>query len=65
MPKHTPRRLDCKKLAKKLVCSLKHLRFYFRFKNRPGMTFDDVSVAADQEFQLHVDNLGTLEYSTK
>lgn len=40
-------------------------KVFFRFKNRPGMTFDDVSVTADQEFQLHVDNLGTLEYSTK
>jgi hypothetical protein len=29
------------------------------------MTFDDVTAAADQEFQLHVDNLGTLEYATK
>jgi hypothetical protein len=35
------------------------------FKNRPSMTFDDVTAAADQEFQLHVDNLGTLEYATK
>ncbi|KAJ3654058.1 hypothetical protein Zmor_013272 [Zophobas morio] len=35
------------------------------FKNRPSMTFDDVGATADQEFQLHVDNQGTLEYATK
>ncbi|EFA03260.1 PITH domain-containing protein CG6153 [Tribolium castaneum] len=35
------------------------------FKNRPRMTFDDVSAVADQEFQLHVDNTGLLEYATK
>ncbi|KAF2884795.1 hypothetical protein ILUMI_21402 [Ignelater luminosus] len=35
------------------------------YKNRPHMTFDDVTVAADQEFELHTDLSGTLEYSTK
>ncbi|RZC37413.1 PITH domain-containing protein CG6153, partial [Asbolus verrucosus] len=35
------------------------------FKNRPAMTFDDATSVADQEFQLHIDNLGTLEYATK
>lgn len=29
------------------------------------MTFDDAAVAADQEFELHTDLSGTLEYSTK
>lgn len=29
------------------------------------MSFDDVSVAADQEFELHQDNQGLLEYATK
>lgn len=29
------------------------------------MTFDDVSAPVDQEFDLHPDNTGTLEYSTK
>ncbi|KAK9687249.1 PITH domain [Popillia japonica] len=35
------------------------------FKNRPHMTFDDVASAPDQEFDLHVDPTGSLEYSTK
>lgn len=35
------------------------------FKNRPHMTFDDVSVGADQEFEVHLDPNGVLEYSTK
>lgn len=29
------------------------------------MTFDDVGALEDQEFDLHPDNTGTLEYSTK
>jgi hypothetical protein len=29
------------------------------------MTFDDVGAPEDQEFDLHPDNSGTLEYSTK
>jgi hypothetical protein len=29
------------------------------------MTFDDVGAPAEQEFDLHPDNIGTLEYSTK
>lgn len=28
------------------------------------MTFDDTSLPPDQEFDLHPDNAGTLEYST-
>ena len=39
--------------------------FFPRFKNRPHMTFDDVNMAADQEFELHRDTDGTLEYTTK
>lgn len=35
------------------------------FKNREHMTFDDVGLAADQEFDLHPDPSGTLEYTTK
>ncbi|CAH1183690.1 unnamed protein product [Phaedon cochleariae] len=35
------------------------------FKNRPSMTFDDVSAAADQEFDLAKDKTGAVEYSTK
>lgn len=34
------------------------------YKNRPYMTFDDTSLPADQEFDLHPDSSGTLEYST-
>ncbi|XP_066902338.1 PITH domain-containing protein CG6153 [Halyomorpha halys] len=34
------------------------------YKNRPYMTFDDTSISPDQEFDLHPDNAGTLEYST-
>lgn len=29
------------------------------------MTFDDTTVAADQEYELQTDVGGTLEYSTK
>ncbi|GLV46182.1 uncharacterized protein CBL_02899 [Carabus blaptoides fortunei] len=35
------------------------------FKNRPHMTFDDVAIAADQEFELTSNQTGTTEYSTK
>lgn len=28
------------------------------------MTFDDTSISPDQEFELHPDGTGTLEYST-
>lgn len=35
------------------------------FKNRPHMTFDDVEVEADQEFEMHSDENGTLEYPTR
>ncbi|KAJ9582831.1 hypothetical protein L9F63_022827 [Diploptera punctata] len=35
------------------------------FKNRPHMTFDDVGICADQEFDLHPDATGTIEYSTR
>ncbi|XP_044752305.1 PITH domain-containing protein GA19395 [Coccinella septempunctata] len=35
------------------------------FKNRPSMTFDDVSIPPDQEFVLHHDTQGSLEYATK
>lgn len=40
-------------------------RIYSRFKNRPHMTFDDVTVPADQEFEMQPDINGSLEYSTK
>lgn len=29
------------------------------------MTFDDVAAEPEQEFELHEDTAGTLEYSTK
>ncbi|KAI9578658.1 PITH domain-containing protein GA19395 [Glossina fuscipes] len=35
------------------------------FKNRPKMTFDDVLVKADQEFELSPDYRGEIEYSPK
>ncbi|KAK5646565.1 hypothetical protein RI129_005029 [Pyrocoelia pectoralis] len=35
------------------------------YKNRPHMTFDDVTLPADQEFELHTDLTGTLEYATR
>ncbi|CAH0556744.1 unnamed protein product [Brassicogethes aeneus] len=35
------------------------------FKNRPNMTFDDVSSKPDQEFEISQDNQGLLEYATK
>lgn len=49
---------DIKNVFKSLMLNI------FRFKNRPKMTFDDTSVTADQEFELHPDATGTLEYST-
>jgi len=38
---------------------------YYRFKNRPKMTFDDAAAPADQEFSLVQDPSGTTEYATK
>lgn len=35
------------------------------FKNRPHMTFDDTQVEAVQEFELHRDPTGLLEYPAK
>lgn len=35
------------------------------FKNRPAMTFDDVGAPPEQEFELHHDNVGSIEYATK
>ncbi|KAH9424675.1 PITH domain-containing protein 1 [Dermatophagoides pteronyssinus] len=35
------------------------------YKNRPDMSFDDVSVEADQEFEIMQDQTGTLEYPLK
>jgi len=35
------------------------------YKNRPDMSFDDVAVEADQEFEIMQDNTGTLEYPLK
>lgn len=35
------------------------------FKNRPKMTFDDVAVKADQEFELEKDLTGSIEYNTQ
>ena len=42
------------------------LRFIYRFKNKPNLSFDDASgMQADQEFELHPDRTGVLEYTTK
>ncbi|XP_072936549.1 PITH domain-containing protein GA19395 isoform X1 [Epargyreus clarus] len=35
------------------------------FKNKPNMTFDDVSMEAEQEFELQKDSEGVLEYMPK
>nr|CAD7196894.1 unnamed protein product [Timema douglasi]CAD7571577.1 unnamed protein product [Timema californicum] len=35
------------------------------FKNRPHMTFDDVNANPEQEFELHPDTTGSLEYPVK
>jgi len=35
------------------------------FSNQPGMTFDDVVRSPEQEFEMHQDGTGTLEYATK
>ncbi|XP_063401771.1 PITH domain-containing protein GA19395-like [Mytilus trossulus] len=35
------------------------------FKNRANMTFDDISADADQEFELHPDTQGVVEYNPK
>lgn len=40
--------------------------FYsFRFKNKPNLTFDDVTMEPDQVFELHRDSQGELEYAPK
>lgn len=36
-----------------------------RFKNRPHMTFDDVGLLPDQEFELSINQTGTTEFATK
>ena len=36
-----------------------------RYKNRPEMTFDDAGCEPDQEFEMHSDSTGALEYVTK
>ena len=41
------------------------LTIYFRYKNRPQMTFDDTGSAPEQEFEMHPDPTGVLQYSTK
>lgn len=41
------------------------LLLLFSYKNREHMTFDDVGMVADQEFELQPDPTGTLEYTTK
>lgn len=43
-------------------CHPKKLRL---FKNREKMTFDDVNIPADQEFDLVHDANGVIEYNTK
>ncbi|KAK3089541.1 hypothetical protein FSP39_004413 [Pinctada imbricata] len=35
------------------------------FKNRPNMTFDDARSQPDEEFEMHPDPEGVLQYSTK
>lgn len=35
------------------------------FKNRPKMTFDDLSAKPDQEFELEKDLQGVIEYNTQ
>lgn len=42
-----------------------HPRSVRLFKNRPKMSFDDVSASPDQEFILEKDPYGTMEYNTK
>ena len=41
------------------------LQLFLRFKNKPNMTFDDVSMEPDQIFELQKDSQGVLEYSPK
>ena len=38
---------------------------FYRYKNRPNMTFDDTGATPDQEFEMHPDTQGVLEYATK
>lgn len=37
----------------------------YRFKNRPGMSFDEVKAEPDQTFELTVDPEAHIEYATK
>lgn len=41
------------------------LKYFGRFKNRPNINFDDVTVEADDEFEMQPDLTGTLEYPIK
>lgn len=42
-----------------------HPRKVKLFKNRPKMTFDDVTAKCDQEFELEKDLTGSIEYNTQ
>lgn len=42
-----------------------HPRQVKLFKNRPKMTFDDVTAKCDQEFELEKDLTGSIEYNTQ
>lgn len=44
---------------------LKFRLLFYSYKNRPKMTFDEADGHPDQEFELHRDPTGVLEYSTK
>jgi hypothetical protein len=54
-------------MAQNVNCRLVMPSFFVHsFKNRQKMTFDDVGVQADQEFDnLEKDTTGSFEYSTK
>lgn len=47
------------------VLSSLHFWCVCSYKNRPDMTFDDVACEADQEFEMHPDSSGSIEYITK
>lgn len=48
-----------------LDCGYVCLCFFYRFKNRPHLTFDEARGKADQEFDLVEDFNGEIEYPTK
>lgn len=52
-------------LKKNVNAVILKIHILSRYKNRPNMTFDDISIEPDQVFELQKDSEGVLEYAPK